>query len=95
MEGFSMAAVHLKIVARDARAIARGECETQAINIYDLDLSDEHMAHVYRFRGLGPFDREDWKRWRSYCAWKRLVYTGQKAPPAATAATNAKEPQHG
>jgi hypothetical protein len=27
------------------------------INIYELNLSDEHMGHVYRFLGLGKFDR--------------------------------------
>ena len=67
-----MGAERLKIVARNAQAMAHDDCVARAINLYDLDLSDEHMAHVYRFRGLEPFDRQDWKRWRGYCAWKSL-----------------------
>ncbi len=36
------------------------------INVFELELSDEHMAQVYRFRGLGPFDRAQWQRMRDY-----------------------------
>jgi len=58
------------------------------VDIYKLDLSDEHMAHVWRFLRLGKFDREHWLRMRSYCAWMRLRFT---PAPAATAATDQKE----
>ena len=59
-----MSAERLKIVACNSRTVPRDDCEVRAVSIYDLDLCDEHMAHVYRFRGFEPFDREDWKRWR-------------------------------
>ena len=65
-----MCAERLKVVARNSRSVPRDDCEVRPINIYALDLDDEHMAHVYRLRGFEPFDREDWKRWRGYCAWK-------------------------
>ena len=29
-------------------------------------LSDEHMGHVFRFLGLGKFDRAEWERQRAY-----------------------------
>ena len=78
-----MCAARLKIVARNARTVPRDDCELFAINIYELNLSDEHMAHVYRFRGCEPFDRGQWERMRGYCAWKRAVFTGEKTPPIA------------
>jgi len=65
-------------------------------DFYELDLSDEHMAHVYRFRRLGKFDRQRWKILRdwmcvapSYCAWMKSRFT---PGPAASAATDQKEP---
>jgi hypothetical protein len=60
--------------------------------LYALDLSDEHMTHIYRFLCLGKFDREQWRRMRAYCAWMRSRFA-----PAASAATNQKEqtpPEH-
>ena len=63
-------------------------------DFYELDLSDEHMAHVYRFRRLGKFDRQRWKILRdwmcvapSYCAWMKSRFT---PGPAASAATDQK-----
>jgi len=57
-------------------------------NLYELDLSDEHMAHVWRFYRLGKFDRKEWLRMRGYCAWMRSRFTPD---PAANAATDQKE----
>jgi hypothetical protein len=66
-----MCAARLKIVARNARPVTLDEPERSAVSVYDLDLNDEHMAQVYRFRGPGKFDREKWKGWRAYCAWRQ------------------------
>jgi len=57
-------------------------------DFYELDLSDEHMEHVYRFYRLGKFDREHWLRMRGYVAWMRARFT---PAPAANAATDQKE----
>jgi hypothetical protein len=55
-------------------------------DLYELDLSDEHMAHVWRFLRLGKFDREHFLRMRGYVAWMRSRF----ARPAS-AATDQKE----
>ena len=39
---------------------------SEHINVYDLNLSDEHMGHVSRFLGLGEFDRTQDERMRGY-----------------------------
>lgn len=45
-----MCAVRLEIIARNARAVPRDDCEHRgpAPAFYDLNLSDEHMRHVAR-----------------------------------------------
>ena len=67
-----MCAERLKIVARNAQAGPRDgrTSPRRSVYVYALNLSDEHMAHVYRFLGLAPFDREAWLRMRGFCAWK-------------------------
>jgi hypothetical protein len=55
-------------------------------DFYELDLSDEHMAHVWRFRRLGKFDRHEWRRMRGYIAWMRSRFA-----PRASDATGQKE----
>ena len=55
-------------------------------NFYELDLSDEHMEQVWRFRRLGKFDREHWRRMRGYCAWMKSRFA-----PDANVDTDRKE----
>jgi hypothetical protein len=55
-------------------------------DFYELDLSDEHMAQVSRFRRLGKFDRERWRIMRGYIAWMRSRFA-----PRASDATGQKE----
>ena len=57
-------------MARNAKSVPRDVCNLQHVNISELELSDEHMAHVYRFCNLGPFDRNSRERLRGYIAWK-------------------------
>jgi hypothetical protein len=47
-----------RAVGRRGERLARILCARPKITtVYDVDLSDEHMRHVYRFRRLRHFDR--------------------------------------
>ena len=76
-----MCAGHLKIVARNTRATQDDDCERRgpAPQFYELELSDEHMAHVARFRRLGPFDRKQWLLMRGMIRWKLAEIKAQRA----------------
>ena len=51
-------------------------------DFYELDLSDEHMAHVSRFLRLGKFDRRRWQIMRGYIAWMRSRFAHSASPDA-------------
>jgi hypothetical protein len=84
-----MCAARVKMVARNARAIPDDDCERggPGPNYYELKLSDEHMTHVARFRGLGPFDRAQWERMRGYRAFKLREITAQRDRATVASAT--------
>jgi len=50
--------------------------------LYDLKLSDEHMSHVFRLRGLGDFDRAEYDTQQGIIKWKannhRLMVEAQE-----------------
>jgi hypothetical protein len=68
-------------------------------NLYELDLSDEHMEHVWRFYRLGKFDRRRWQIMRGYIAWmrSRFAHSASAAPeppqPKSQPPQQEEEPQ--
>ena len=40
------------------------------INIFDLELNDEQMQHVYRFLKLGTFKRTEYEALRGITRWQ-------------------------
>jgi hypothetical protein len=54
-------------------------------NFYELNLSDEHMEHISRFLGLGPFVRAEYEALRGYRRFKlaEIRARRQAAEPSA------------
>ena len=50
-------------------------------NFYELDLSDEHMAQIARFRRLGDFDRQRWLVMRGFCEWMKQRFAPRPVEP--------------
>jgi hypothetical protein len=56
---------------------------TKRPRLFDLELSDEHMTHVYRFAGLGRFDRVEFETQRGITNWKIANQRAMNARDAA------------
>jgi hypothetical protein len=57
---------------------------------YDLDLSDEHMEHVSRFLGLGPFVRTEFEALRGYRRFKLAEIRARRQAAAEPSACEHK-----
>jgi hypothetical protein len=54
------------------------------ISVYDLNLTDEHMRHVYRFRGK-EFDRQQLEQMRGYLKFRAEHHRLQQEAKVAAA----------